>query len=179
MTATEHTMTRPKSDFDALRQDLHQVYDGDPWHGSSITAVLEGIDADAAAQRPIPGAHSIWELVLHMAAWTREVASRVRGADAKNPPEDWPAARFGGGQGEWQLAKEDLAAAQKELERAVDALKAEDLLRLVGDQRDPSLGTGQTVGTVIRGLLQHHTYHEGQIAILKRATKVGPQRRNA
>ena len=164
-------MTRPKSDFEALRHDLHQVYDGDPWHGSSITSVLEGINADVAARRSIPRGHTIWELVLHMTAWTREVASRVRGADAKSPPEDWPVPRFGGGEPAWEAAKEDLAAAQKELERAVDALKAEDLLRWIGDQRDPSLGTGLPVGTVIRGLMQHHTYHEGQIALLKRAAE--------
>ena len=168
-------MTRPKSDFEALRLDLHQVYDGDPWHGSSITSVLEGIDASAAVERPIPRAHTIWELVLHMTAWTREVTSRVRGADAKSPPEDWPAQPFGGGEAAWQSAKNDLAAAHKELERAVDALKPEDLLRWIGDQRDPALGTGLTTGTVIRGLLQHHTYHEGQIALLKRATENTPK----
>jgi uncharacterized damage-inducible protein DinB len=172
-------MNRPKTDFDALRQDLHQVYDGDPWHGSSITAVLAGVTADMASARPIPGAHNIWELVLHMAAWTREVASRVRGADARNPPEDWPVPQFGGGEEAWNAAKEDLAAAQKELERAVDSIKPEDLTRWIGDQRDPSLGAGLPVGTVIRGLLQHHTYHEGQIALLKRAAPKGPQRRKA
>jgi uncharacterized damage-inducible protein DinB len=164
-------MTRPKSDFDALREDLHQIYDGDPWHGSSITSVLEGIDAEVASTRSIPSGHTIWELVLHMAVWTREVASRVRGANAKSPPEDWPVPRFGGGEREWQEAKEDLAEAQKELERAVDALRPEDLMRWIGDQRDPSLGTGLPVGTVIRGLMQHHTYHQGQIALLKRAAE--------
>lgn len=172
-------MTRPKSDFDALRQDLHQVYDGDPWHGSSITAVLNGVTAEMASTRPIPAAHTIWELVLHMAAWTREVASRVRGADARNPPEDWPAPKFGAGEVGWKAAKDDLAEAHTELERAVDSIKAEDLMRWIGDQRDPSLGTGLPVGTVIRGLLQHHTYHEGQIALLKRAVQSGPQRRKA
>jgi uncharacterized damage-inducible protein DinB len=172
-------MSRPKTDFDALRQDLHQVYEGEPWHGSSITSVLEGIGAEAAASRPIPGAHNIWELVLHMAVWTREVASRVRGADAKNPPEDWPVPRLGGGEEAWKSAKADLASAQKELEQAVAALEPDDLVRWVGDQRDPSLGGGLTVGTSIRGLLQHHTYHQGQIALLKRATKSGPQRRKA
>jgi uncharacterized damage-inducible protein DinB len=172
-------MTRPKSDLEALRADLHAAYDGEPWHGPSITAVLEGIDATAAAQRPIPAAHSIWELVLHMAAWTREVASRVRGADAKNPPEDWPAPGFGVAESSWQAAKDELAAAQKELEQAVDALEPDDLLRWIGDQRDPSLGTGLPVGTVIRGLLQHHAYHQGQISLLKRAATAGPQRRKA
>ncbi|MDQ6771169.1 MAG: DinB family protein [Gemmatimonadota bacterium] len=162
-------MSRPRSDLEALREDLRKVYDGDPWHGSSITHVLQDIDADVAARRSIPNAHTIWELVLHMTAWTREVASRVRGGDAKSPPEDWPAPRFGGGEAEWKAAKDDLGAAQKEIEAAVDALKPEELVRWIGDQRDPALGTGTTLGTAIRGLLQHHTYHEGQIAILKRA----------
>jgi uncharacterized damage-inducible protein DinB len=159
-------VSRPKSDLEALRLDLHKTYDGDPWHGSSITAVLRGIDADLAALRSIPHAHTIWEIVLHMTAWTREVASRVRGAAANAPPEDWPAPRFAGAPA-WKAAKEDLAAAQKEIEAAVDALKPDDLLRWIENHE----GTGYTVGTVIRGLLQHHTYHEGQIAILKRAAE--------
>ena len=160
-------MNRPKSDLEALRQDLHKVYDGEPWHGSSITDILKGIDADAAARRSIPHAHTIWELVLHMTAWTREVASRVRGAVAKSPPEDWPAPRFGGGEKAWKAAKDELAAAQKEIEAAVEELKADDLVRWIENHE----GAGYTVGTIIRGLLQHHTYHQGQVAILKRAAE--------
>src|SRR5712671_5314127 len=144
-------MSRPQSDLEALREDLHKAYDGDPWHGSSITEVLKGVDADVAARRSIKSAHTIWEIVLHMAAWTREVASRVRGADAKSPPEDWPAPRFGGGELAWQAAKADLAAAQKEVEAAVAAVRPEDLVRWIGDKRDPAVGAGVTVGTVIRG----------------------------
>jgi uncharacterized damage-inducible protein DinB len=173
-------MSRPESDFDALRNDLHQVYDGDPWHGSSITAVLKGIDADAAALRNIPRGHTIWEIVLHMTAWTREVASRLRGGAPKSPPEDWPTPKSGGSQAAWRSAQADLAAAHKELEAVVDSLEPDDLLRWIGDQRDPSLGAGVTVGTLIRGLLQHHTYHQGQIALLKRAIDTfHPGRRKA
>jgi uncharacterized damage-inducible protein DinB len=164
-------MSRPKSDLEALRQDLHKVYDGNPWHGSSITSVLKGIDEDVAARRSIPRAHTIWELVLHMTAWTAEVASRVRGEPAKSPPEDWPAARFGGGAPAWKAAKDDLAAAQKEIEAAAAALKEDDLVRWIENHQ----GTSCTVGTVIRGLLQHHTYHQGQITILKRAAETAKQ----
>ncbi|HEX3533656.1 MAG TPA: DinB family protein [Gemmatimonadaceae bacterium] len=160
-------MSRPRTDLEALRQDLHEVYNGNPWHGSSITKVLDGIDADVASRHPIPRAHSIWELVLHMTAWTREVASRVRGAVAKSPPEDWPAPRFGGREQAWEAAKDDFAASQREIEAAVAALTADDLIRWIDNHE----GTGYTVGAVIRGLLQHHTYHEGQIALLKRASE--------
>lgn len=57
-------MTRPRSDLEAPREDLHSIYDGDPWHGSSITEVLNGVDADVAARRSFPDAHTIWEIVL-------------------------------------------------------------------------------------------------------------------
>lgn len=161
---------RPESDLEALRHDLHQLYDGDPWHGSSIKTVLEGIDADTAALRPLSHAHTIWELVLHMTSWTREVASRVGGADAKDPV-DWPEPSFAGAGAAWEAAKRDLAAAHAELEAKVAGLGPDDLLRWVGDQRDPRLGTGLPVGTVMRGLLQHDAYHQGQIAILRRAVE--------
>ena len=121
-------MSRPKSDFDALREDLRKVYDGDPWHGSSIMAVLAGVDAQTAASQE---------------------EEKRRGA------RPW----------------EDLAAAQKELESTVESLDAKDLFRWIEDQRGPSFGDSVTVGTLIRGLLQHHTYHQGQIAILKRAAE--------
>lgn len=159
---------RPESDLESLRHDLHAIWDGDPWHSSSIKKSLEGIDADAAARRSVPQAHTIWELVLHMTSWTREVASRVGGADAKNPV-DWPKPASAGGAAAWEAAKRDLATAHAELEAEVARLEPADLLRWVGDQRDPAAGTGLPVGTVIRGLLQHHAYHQGQIMILRRA----------
>jgi uncharacterized damage-inducible protein DinB len=173
-------MNRPESDFDALRQDLRSAYNGDPWHGSSITDVLKGVDPKTAAVRSIPRGHTIWELVLHMTVWTREVASRVRGSAPKSPAQDWPTPESGGGEAAWRGAQDDLAAAQKDLESAVDDLNPGDLVRWIGDQRDPAAGTGVTVGTLIRGLLQHHAYHEGQIALLKKAVDpFRPDRRKA
>jgi hypothetical protein len=88
-------MGRTKSDFDTLREDLRKVYYGDPWHGSSITDVLKGVDADTAGLKSVPHGHTIWEIVLHMTGWTREVTSRVRGAAPKSPPKDWPTPRRG------------------------------------------------------------------------------------
>ena len=50
--------------------------------------------------------------------------------------------QFGGGAAEWHAAKDDLAAAQKEIEAAVDPLTAADLVRWI---ENPD-GTGYTVG---------------------------------
>jgi uncharacterized damage-inducible protein DinB len=162
-------MNTPQSDFDALKEDLRNVYLGNPWHGSSITDVLKGVDAETAARRVIPTAHTIWELVLHMTGWTREVTSRLKGAAPKSPPEDWPVPPFGGGRAAWKSALDDFGSAQAEVEQVVAALKPAELVRWIADQRDPAPGAGVTVGTLIRGLIQHHVYHEGQIALLKRS----------
>lgn len=162
-------MPKPESDFDALRDDLRQVYDGEPWHDGPISALLDRIDAETAARRSIPNAHTIWELVLHMAGWTREVASRVRGAEAKDVAEDWPAQPAKATEKEWRVAKDDLRAAHEDLVKAVDALKPTDLVRTVPDPR--AAERTRTVGSHIRGLLQHHTYHQGQIALLKKAAQ--------
>ena len=162
-------MPKAESDFDALRDDLRQVYDGNPWHNGPINTLLKGIDAETAARRSIPNGHTIWELVLHMAGWTREVASRVRGADAKDVAVDWPAQPEKATDKEWRAAQDDLRAAHEELVRAVDDLKPADLVRIVRDPR--SAERRRTVGSHIRGLLQHHTYHQGQIALLKRAAE--------
>jgi uncharacterized damage-inducible protein DinB len=115
-----------------------------------------------------------------MTVWTREVASRVRGSSPKSPAQDWPSPESVGGEAAWHRAQDDLAAAQKDLENAVADLDPEDMIRWIADQRDPNVDTGVTVGTLIRGLLQHHTYHQGQISLLKKAVDTfRPDRRKA
>ena len=48
-----------------IRDLLDQAVAGDAWHGPSLLALLAGVPPELAARRPISGAHSIWELVLH------------------------------------------------------------------------------------------------------------------
>jgi hypothetical protein len=52
-----------------IRDQLHRAFAGDAWHGPSVLEILENVTASQAATRPIAGAHSIWELVLHIKAW--------------------------------------------------------------------------------------------------------------
>ncbi len=40
---------------------------------------------------------------------------------------------------------------------------------LIGDARDPALGSGVTRYVTLHGVVQHHVYHAGQISLLKRA----------
>jgi hypothetical protein len=49
-----------------LDDQLKRALEGEAWHGPSVLESLAGISAAQAAIHPIAGAHSIWELVLHI-----------------------------------------------------------------------------------------------------------------
>jgi uncharacterized damage-inducible protein DinB len=151
---------------------LQQAYDGDPWHGPSLKAVLTRVSAESAAARPIPGRHSAWELVLHLTAWTREVERRIRtGAPPAQPEEgDWPTLPAKSTRAAWSKALRELETAHRALEQTVARAPRSRwaaIVRIPADApRDPALGTGYSYGTMVVGLATHHAYHAGQIALV-------------
>ena len=154
-----------------LIEAIGRVYSGDPWHGPATREVLSGIKADEAAIHPVPAAHSIWEIVLHMTAWMGEVERRLEGgAPAQPRAGDWPAVPVVS-EATWLAAQEALATAHESLLQAVAAFPEESLAQTVGGARDLPLGTGVSYEEMLRGLIQHNVYHTGQIALLKRASK--------
>lgn len=152
-----------------LADQLRRAYDGDPWHGSPLTRLLTGVSATDAAARPLPGAHSILETVLHIAAWMGETRERLRGSPPGEPAEgDWPVAEVTSESG-WALAKSKLALAHEELVRAVEAFPEEKLWQTVGaPQRDRAAGTGTSYYVLLHGVVQHNVYHAAQIATFHR-----------
>jgi len=153
----------------ALATLLRKGYSSDPWHGPATADLLRDVSFDAAATRPVSDGHSIWEIVLHMTAWQREVLRRLGGAEPQ-PPEDgdWPAPAPPD-QGSWDRARAELGASLEELATAVSSLSDDDLRELVGTARDRALGSGITRAEMVAGALQHNAYHSGQIAILRKA----------
>lgn len=152
----------------ALRDDLQRAYDGEPWHGPSLMALLGDIAATEAHAHAVDGAHSIWELVLHMAGWMREGARRLRGAAPALPADgDWPAPPTEADSVAWRNALAALAAAHAELLAALDDSPAERLDALIGTSDGPAI----TCAGMIRGFAQHHAYHGGQIALLRKAVR--------
>src|SRR5438046_2041706 len=72
--------------------ELKIIHDGDAWHGPSLLKSLAGLTAEQAAARPLPNAHSIWEIVAHIAAWENVVRLRLEGKPLTEPEEgDFPA----------------------------------------------------------------------------------------
>jgi uncharacterized damage-inducible protein DinB len=159
------------SHISLVLDELEREHQGDPWHGSPLRTILEGIDADQAARKPIPDAHSIWELVLHITGWKNEVAQRLKGGRAGDPAAgDWPAVDEAT-EDRWREALDDLERAHRHLRSAIEALSETTLFQPTPDERDRPLGTGVSFYVLLHGIVQHDVYHAGQIALLKKARR--------
>lgn len=151
-----------------IADEIDRMLHGGAWHGPAILESLAGVTAGQAAARPVPGAHSIWEIVLHMTAWAREVAQRL--SDGCRPlvgEQDWPPVRSTEAAA-WQEARAGLTEAHRRLRQAVREFPAIRLHENVGERPDAPAGA-DTFYAMLHGLAQHDAYHTGQIAILKRA----------
>ena len=68
-----------KTEVGRLEEQLGRALEGDAWHGPSVLELLDGVTAHQAAAHPIAGAHSIWELVLHLSGDYGLVLRRLGG----------------------------------------------------------------------------------------------------
>ena len=159
---------------DRIVDQLTREIEGQPWHGSSLTAILDGVLAPQAAHKPSSDSHSIWEILLHMTGWKREVTRRALGHVAGEPAAgDWPAV------GEvtearWRDAQADHLRAQRELLDAIHGLSDAQLAARVPGDTATSTGAGLSITATLWGLVQHDVYHSGQIAILKKMAGARP-----
>ena len=71
-------------EIERIETQLRLSFEGPAWHGPSVLEALEGVSAEDAAEHPIEGAHSIWELVLHLIGTYRLVLRRLRVTEADN-----------------------------------------------------------------------------------------------
>lgn len=155
------------TEVEHIIDQLERAFEGDAWHGQSLSEILTGITADQAATHPIPHVHSIWEIVLHVAAWQKAVRERLQGKPMVSLPDevDWPTP---GDTSEkaWFDAVELLRSEYEMLQEEALKWKERDLGETTEGQRF-------TVYQMLHGVVQHNVYHAGQIAILKKATTGG------
>ena len=146
-----------------LDEQLARALAGEAWHGPSVLEVLEGVTAAQAASHPIAGAHSIWEIVQHVTTWAEIARERIHGQSIGDPtPErDWPPVTATDA-GEWRRALDRLESAHRMLAADVRQLTDDALATKVKD-------LDYSVWILLHGVVEHGTYHGGQIALLKRA----------
>lgn len=150
------------TEVERIGKQFAEAWEGEPWHGPSILEVLGALTAQQALARPIVGAHSIWEIVLHMKNVHELVLDRLRGKPVQHSDiASWPKVEDDDNTS-WMAAQGALVVTCKTL---LDEIKRIDDSRL----NEPVLEGFSTTYTTLHGLLQHDLYHSGQITILKKA----------
>jgi uncharacterized damage-inducible protein DinB len=149
-----------------IADQLRRAFQGDAWHGPALLELLQDVDAATAAAKPLLNVHSIWELVLHIAAWDDAACRRLAGekwqpkgiANFPHVPKPTEAA--------W---RKSIALAKRTHDFLVKTVASLPESRL----RERVPGKRYDFYFMLHGVAQHELYHAGQIAILKKAGRIG------
>src|SRR5947208_13434165 len=116
------------SETERILEELKLSFEGEPWHGPSLMEILAGVDANSAAARPVPDAHSIWELVLHVAAWEQAIRTRIieRRALQLSDEQNFPRATDVS-EAAWRQALETLRRGHEQLIETVSGMTESQL----------------------------------------------------
>ncbi len=147
-----------------LLRSVDRSFKGPAWHGPTLMSSLQGVDPEAAAWRPDPDRHNVWELVVHAAYWKYRVCALLtslprgsfglKGSNFFERPIEVTAPAW----------ESDLELLQEWHRRLLDAVREFDPGRLAD-----RVGTGRfTFEELIDGAAAHDVYHAGQIQLLKK-----------
>jgi len=128
---------------------------GEAWHCPSLRDLLGSVTAEQAAARPIAGAPTVFELLLHLTAF-QDLVSRRLEREAATTPAAWRAALVG------------FEEAHRRLRQSVAAFPDERLKQAVPGREYPFY-------VMLYGAIEHALYHAGQIEMLMVAQGVRPQ----
>ena len=135
---------------------------GDAWHSHPVWQVLDGISAERAAMRPLANAHSIWEIVGHMAFWEEVAARRLGGLRAGLEEDRNFSAMPEATEVNWQKTLDQFRASNQAFREALQKLDPARLNEL-------SAAGKRSFYEEAHGLIEHSVYHAGQIALLAKA----------
>ena len=151
----------PTTEAARIADQLRRAFDGTAWHGPSLMELLGDVDAATGAAKPFPNVHSIWELMLHIAAWDAAGYRRLSGetvqltGTANFPVVPRPA------EAAWRMDVAQVKRTHDVLVKTVAALPESRLRERVPGKR-------YDFCFMLHGIAQHELYHAGQIAILKK-----------
>jgi uncharacterized damage-inducible protein DinB len=152
------------SETERLADQIRRAFEGEAWHGDSVLELLADVDAKTAAAHPIKNAHSIWELILHVAAWDDAVRRRTGGkAVTLSDQENFPPVHDTS-EAAWRKAVDHLKHTHDQLVKAVAAFPDSRLM----EQVPGKTAKYYNFFYMFSGIVQHELYHAGQIALLKK-----------
>jgi uncharacterized damage-inducible protein DinB len=157
------------SETERIWDELQRSFEGnEAWRCPSLRDLLAAVTAAQAAARPIAGAPSIWEMLLHTTAYEEVVRRRLGGETVETLPDEkaWPKP-VDTSAAAWLQAKLDFGEARRALRQAVAAFPEPRLGEAVP-------GREYTFYVMLHGAIQHALYHAGQIEMLMVAQGVRP-----
>jgi hypothetical protein len=144
-----------------IAEQLQRAFYTEAWSGPSVMETLQGVTADFAARKSVPGAHSIWELVHHITAWMDIARKRARGEDIEVTLEiNFPPVT-GVTEADWNRSLQKMTKAEEELRQAILQLPESRL-------DEPGVKDGHSVYVLLHGAIQHNLYHAGQMMLLRK-----------
>lgn len=150
-----------------LLEGLDEAFERRSWHGTNLRGAIRGLTPAAAAWRPAPGRHNIWEIVVHAAYWKYVVWRRLTGAARGSFPlegSNWllrPEPSRRNLARAWSDDVKLLVDQHRRLRKAVAGLRAANLHKRLG-------GSAGSPAFLVQGISAHDLYHAGQIQLLKR-----------
>lgn len=145
-----------------LSDELRRALRGEAWHGPSIQELVAPLSPEEAMQRPIPAAHNIWELVVHITSWSNIALRRINGGQVEPyDGEDWPEVHDFS-EKNWNQAREGLTESFERLSEVVLGMTDAEL-----EAKAPN--STRSIAGMVNGVAQHAAYHGGQIAILRKS----------
>lgn len=138
-----------------------EILEGTPYHGPSVLEILAKVNADMAARRS-SGAHSIWELVLHVTAELDYARTLIEGTAVPWVEDEttW-GLPTDGSESAWRQTVEGLENAQRALVGATQKLDDSVL------EKNAAPVSG-TFYRMLHGVMHHNIYHSGQISLMVR-----------
>lgn len=145
-----------------LLEELNAAFKGEPWYGISLMEKLNQITANEAVASITDYPKTIAKLVKHLLAWREFVIKKLEG-DAlfkieMNTESDWPTVEIKS-DSDWKNLLSELETSQRKLLELLANL-SDDLLRANVS------GENYNHRYMLRGLIEHDTYHLGQISLL-------------
>jgi uncharacterized damage-inducible protein DinB len=150
-----------KKEINSYINEFESIYNGEPWYGKSLMAIIYSADPKDVFKKPKSESHSAYEITHHLYAWRNLLAKRLKGDNASievNSKEDWA-----------PLPTEQKAATWKELIKKLEQNQQElitELTKLKDEDLDKDLAnTSNSLRTFLNGQIQHDIYHIGQVAL--------------
>ncbi|MFC2095594.1 DinB family protein [Candidatus Bipolaricaulota bacterium] len=146
-----------------IQRQMKLLHLDEGWASITLRSLLVDIPVQQAFAHPISGAHSIWEIVLHLGTAQQLILDLLRGITRPfTPGDEWPTAEDAS-ESAWASARQALFDADEEIRREMEDFPEAKL-------DDSFHEGGSSAYDTLHGYIQHAYYHAGQISTLKKSS---------